>query len=225
MSLSLFLPFLFILSCNESKDIGPQTIGYDYYPIAIGQYRIYDVEEITFRVASFDTSFYQLRETIFDSIQSIDQTTYLIKRDVRATSMQEWESDSIWSVTRLNSYLTITENNIPFIKLTFPVTAGNTWDGNSLNSRSTKTYYYELMTQALIDSIDAEDHIRMVIEDIPQNTTGIDQRSEVYARGVGLVEKNYLTQIRCTATSCGEDLGKVIGGRLLKQTLIEIGNE
>ena len=63
----------------------------------------------------------------------------------------------------------------------------------------------------------------MVIEDIEENITGLDLRSEVYVRGVGLVEKDYLTQRNCTASDCGDDLGKVIGGRSLKQTLIEIG--
>ena len=214
-----------VAGCNESRTPDPETLGYDFYPIQVGQFRIYDVEEVTYRVLSFDTAVYQLRETIFDSIVSLDQVSYLIRRDVRSDAQQEWQSDSIWSVTRKSSYLSITENGIPFIKLTFPVGNGNQWDGNSLNSNGELIYYYESLPTAVIDTIAQEDHVRVILEDIEENITGIDLRSEVYVRGIGLVEKDYLTQIKCTSSSCGEDLGKVVAGRSLKQILIEVGNE
>ncbi|WP_425391512.1 hypothetical protein [Ekhidna sp.] len=220
------LPFVLLLSsCNETKEIGPSALGYDYYPIEIGQYRVYNVEEIKYLISGFDTTAFQLKETIFDSIQSTDQITYLLRRDIRTNETQPWESDSVWTVARTNNYLAITENNIPFIKLTFPVNAGRKWDGNSLNSRSATTYYYQSLEFSAIDSLAAQDQIRVVIEDIEENVTGINLKSEIYARGVGLVEKDYLTQKKCTFSDCGTDLGEVIAGRSLKQTLIEIGNE
>lgn len=221
----LFLAAFFISSCNETKEVDPSTLGYDFYPINIGEYRIYDVEEIKYLVTGFDTSVYQLRETIFDSIPSIDQITYLLRRDIRADPTQAWKSDSVWSVTSTANYLSITENNIPLIKLTFPVNEGREWDGNSLNSRSPLTYYYQSLSNSVIDSISAQDHMRVILEDIEENVTGVDLRSEVYVRGLGLVEKDYLTQKKCTSSDCGSDLGEVIAGRSLKQTLIEIGHE
>ena len=221
----VLLVFLGCFACNESKEVGPETVGYDFYPLEVGQYRIYDVEEIRYLITGFDTSVFQLREIIIDSIPSNDQITYLLRRDVRATEMDEWQSDSVWTVARTDNYLAITENNIPLIKLTFPVNADRDWDGNSLNSRGEQTYYYQSLMDALIDSIALEDQIRVIIEDIEDNITGVDLRSEVYIRGVGLAEKDYLTQKKCTASDCGADLGEVIAGRSVKQTLIEIGNE
>ncbi len=221
----LLLLIASVVSCNETSDLGPDALGYDFYPLSVGQYRIYDVEEIRYLVTGFDTTNYQLRETIFDSIPSLDQTTYLLRRDIRSDAMSSWESDSVWTLARTSTYLSITENNIPFIKLTFPVTDGRNWNGNSLNTRSELTYYYQSMDNPLIDSIGLQDHIRLIIEDIEENVTGVDLRSEVYIRGIGLVEKDYLTQKKCTSSDCGSDLGEVIAGRSLKQTLIEIGNE
>ncbi|WP_420578375.1 hypothetical protein [Ekhidna sp.] len=216
---------LFFSSCNSSKEVGPETVGYDFYPLAVGDYRIYDVEEIKYLITGFDTSVYQLREIIIDSIPSNDQTIYLLRRDIRTNEMDAWESDSLWTVTRTSNYLSITENNIPFIKLTFPVKEGKEWDGNSLNSRSELSYYYQPVETNNIDSLSLDDHIRVIIEDIEENVTGVDLRSEVYAKGIGLVEKDYLTQKKCTSSDCGPDLGEVIAGRSLKQVLIEIGNE
>ncbi len=223
--LSLLFLILLVGSCNETKEVSPSDLGYDYYPLQIGNYSIYDVEEIRFLISGFDTSVYQLRETIIDSIPSIDQTRYLLRRDIRQNMSDPWESDSVWTVTRTANFLSITENNIPFIKLTFPVNLGREWNGNSLNSRGNVTYYYQSIQNALIDSIDVDSHVRLIIEDIEENVTGVDLKSEVYAQGVGLVEKNYLTQKKCTSSDCGADLGEVIAGRSLKQTLIEIGNE
>ncbi|MEQ6168713.1 hypothetical protein AAOE16_16065 [Ekhidna sp. MALMAid0563] len=225
--IGVFLVFLltFTTSCNTSKEVGPKTVGYDFYPLAVGDYRIYDVEEINYLITGFDTAVYQLREIITDSIPSIDQTTYLLRRDIRQNALDDWVSDSVWTVTKTSNYLSITENNIPFIKLTFPVKEGKEWDGNSLNSRAEHIYYYEPIDTLLADSLTLNDQIRVVIEDVEENVTGVDLRSEAYVRGIGLVEKNYLTQKKCTSSDCGSDLGEVIAGRALRQTLIEIGNE
>ncbi|WP_370086987.1 hypothetical protein [Ekhidna sp.] len=213
------------ISCSESRKADPSTLGYDFYPLNIGQYRIYDVEEIKYLVSGFDTTVFQLRETIFDSISSIDQTVYLLRRDIRADDTAPWKSDSVWSVTSTSNYLSISENNIPYIKLTFPVKEGRDWDANSLNSKDPSTSYYQSMSNSIIDSVGTESHMRVIIEDIEENVTGVDLRSEVYARGIGLVEKDYLVQKKCTSSDCGGDLGEVIAGRSLKQVLIEIGNE
>lgn len=219
----LLVLFGSLFSCDESREIKPSTLGYDFYPVEIGQYRVYDVEEIRYLVTGFDTTAYQLRETIFDSIVTFDQTTYLIRRDVRDNSTEEWESDSIWTVAPTELYVAISENSIPFIKLTFPVRAGADWDGNSLNALNSQVYYYQNLEASIADSLDLNDQIRVVIEDIPENTTGVNLKSEVYVRNIGLVEKDYLNQTRCTASNCGADLGEVIGGRALKQTLIDYG--
>lgn len=213
------------ISCNETQEANPESLGYEYYPLKVGQFSIYDVEEIRYLISGFDTTIYQLRETIFDSIPSADRITYLLRRDVRPDAMSDWVSDSVWSVTRTTTNLSITENNIPFIKLTFPVSDGRQWDGNSLNTRSAITYYYQSLSAQIIDSISLDNHIRVIIEDIEENVTGVDLRSELYVNGIGLIEKDYLTQKKCTSSDCGTDLGEVIAGRSLKQTLIEIGNE
>lgn len=216
---------LVIVGCNKSKDVGPSTLGYDFYPIEVGAYRIYDVEEINYLIIGFDTANYQLKESIFDSLVSGDQITYLLRREVRENEQAAWVSDSLWTVTRRDNNLSVVENNVPFIKLTFPVKAGKEWDGNSLNSRVANSYLYAGLTEPIIDSLSTDDHIRVIIDDIEENVTGVDLKSEVYARGIGLVEKDFLTQKRCTASDCGEDLGEVIAGRSLKQHLIEVGHE
>lgn len=202
----------------------PENDDSDYYPITLGQYRIYNVEEIDYNIASFDTSFYLLRETIIDSIQSADEVNYLIQRDKQFQGSAVWEADSIWLVAKTDSYVKVTENNVPFLKLNFPVSLENNWDGNAFNTSSAITYYYTELQEPLVDTVSLDDHIRVIIEDIQSTIVKQDERSEVYAKGIGLVEKDYLTLTFCSGSSCEEE-GAIDGGRLLKQTLIEIGNE
>ncbi len=222
-SISSLILLLILSSCNETKEIS--SIGYNYYPLKVGNYRIYDVEEIRYLITGFDTSVYQLRETIIDSIPSRDQTTCLLRRDTRQDASEAWESDSLWTVTRTSNFLSITENNTSFVKLTFPVDQGREWNGNSLNSRRVKTYYYQSIQTALIDSINIDNYIRVIIDDIEENVTGADLKSEVYVQGIGLVEKDYLTQKKCTSSDCNANVGQIIAGRSLRQTLIQMGNE
>ncbi|MEM6643547.1 MAG: hypothetical protein AAF616_11255 [Bacteroidota bacterium] len=214
---------VWLAGCNESVEADPNDLGFDFYPTLVNQYRIYEVEEINFRITGFDTANYQLRETIFDSLVSLDQVTYLIRRDKRDNALEEWRSDSIWTVTPTERFVAVAENNIQFLKLTFPVRPGISWNGNSLNARGLQTYFYEEVSTSTFEEAPLSDQIRLIIEDIPESSVGVDLRSEIYVRGIGLVEKDYLTQVKCTAGSCGADLGKVQGGRLLKQNLIEYG--
>lgn len=222
-NLIVTISFLVLFSCNERKEITPNAQGYDFYPVEMGQYSVYHVEEILYKLSGFDTTIYQLKETIFDSIVSNDQVTYLIRRDKRDDPSVEWKTDSVWTVTKTDHFLAVTENNIPFIKLTFPVKEGNEWDGNSLNTKKSVGYYYQPLGGIIIDTLEQGDHIRVVIEDIPSNLVSRDERSEVYVRELGLVQKDYVTLAFCTV-DCNE-IGEIEGGRSLQQTLIEVGNE
>ena len=65
--------------------------------------------------------------------------------------------------------------------------------------------------------------LRIVINDIPQNSVFTDSRSEFYLQDIGLIEKDYLTLNFCT-TGC-DSLGQITSGRILKQTLFEYGKE
>lgn len=221
----LAIIFLSLLSCDEIKEVSLISAGYDYFPVLPGQYRVYEVEEIIYNVVTNDTSTYLLREYISDSIPSLDQTTYLLTREKQDVQSAEWKVDSVWSFSLTENYLRVTENNTPFMKLTFPVRLTNEWDGNALNTRSPLTYYYQPVEEAVVDSIAIEDHIRLIIEDREETIVGVDLRSEIYVRNIGLVEKNYLTLNYCTEENCGgAGNGIILSGRLLNQKLIDIQN-
>ncbi len=209
-----------LTGCNEEKDVTRGLIDADFYPIKVGQSRIYQVNEIRYQLIGFDTSAYQLRETVFDSIVSADRVTYMLLRDRRTALSDPWVSDSLWTVTLTPNFVSVNENNIALMKLTFPVSAGRVWNGNGLNTRAWATYRYMLPDTVSIDSIALTNHMRVVISDVEQNIVNRDERSELYVKGVGLVRKDYLTLGFCTS-NC-DQFGQIQSGRFLRQVLIEI---
>jgi len=210
----------YFTSCNEVKEVSIIDDS-SFYPVKVGEYRVYDVEEILYsNVLENDTLNYQLRESISDSIINGDRVTYALKREKRNLG-DEWVLDSIWTFSITDKFLVISENNIPFIKLTFPMNITNTWDGNALNTRSQMIYELEKLEELLIDSLSLNDHVKLIIEDIPENVVETDQRFEVYGRGVGLIQKSYLSLNFCTETACG-NFGDIISGRHLNQQLVAL---
>ncbi len=224
------LLFLWLFSCGEEvAPPDPDLSGPGFYPLQVGNFWVYDMERIDFLALANDTSVFQLREIITDSIVTgAGQVTYLLNRETRLDPEGAWRADSLWTVRSGAQGLVITENNIPLVKLVFPVVAGQTWDGNSFNNRGNQTFEFREVSpselpndfQAAADSVD---FIRTVISDIQSLITGTDRRSEVYGKGIGLVEKDYLVVSLCT-NDC-ETSGDTLGGFVLSQRLIEFGEQ
>jgi len=217
------------MSCSEEMSDISLDQGYDFLPLEIGQYRLYAVEEIVYEVFEPDTSLYYLKEVIDDSLVSGDgNVRYLINRYIGEDSTS-LELDSVWSVRKSEKSVVVTENNRDFVKLVFPVAAGRSWDGNAYNALETQNYYYQSV-EALEwngEQIEAENTIRLIIEDVEQNLVNQDERSELYLRNVGLVQKDY-TQLSFCTVNCeekGSEVGEIEKGRILKQELIRYGKE
>lgn len=223
LSFLILLPALW--ACNEEVTGLVTEQGYDFFPLAPGHFRIYEVEEILYTGAVADSNHYFLKETIRDSIVSNDGTvTYLLERHKRADASQAFQLDSVWTI-RCNNYQGIVvENNIPLVKISFPVKEDRSWDGNALNARTPLMLSYEGVENysLLTQEISADDVVRVIIEDIPANLVKQDQRSEIYVRGIGLTEKNYVSVSFCQ-NACSPE--QIENGRIYRQHLIEYGRE
>ncbi len=227
MNFRVFVLLIFIgFGCGEEiEKPNPNLSGPGYYPLAIGNYWIYDVEQVVITLLESDTSTFQLREILVDSIVSaLGDVTYLISRETRSTPAEPWEADSLWTVRNTSQSVVVTESNVPFVKLVFPVAEGQTWDGNSFNNKGNQTYRFDSVLDDELPGVwsdaDSVAFIRTIISDISSAITGTDQRSEIYGEGVGLIEKDYLRISLCT-TEC--DAGDTLGGLRLSQELIEFG--
>jgi hypothetical protein len=123
-----------LLSCNKqtTEDIAVD-FGYQYFPLELGQTRTYQVDSILFDPdisgTAIDSSTSFAREVIIDTIRSINGAVqYIIERSIRSDAGAPWQTTDIWTATRTEQQAFRTEENLRFLKLTFPIDDQNRWD-------------------------------------------------------------------------------------------------
>ena len=226
--ITLLCLLLLFWSCEESEAPNPDLTGSGYYPISVGNFWTYQMEQIDYLVLGNDTTSYQLREWISDSLLSPSgEVTYLINRQRWDELDQAWETDSIWSVRKNDELVVVTENGIPLVKLVFPVSIGQTWDGHAFNNLGFKSFEYEPVAprELLTTTLDPDTSlvVKTVLSDI-SSAIGRDERSEIYVNGVGMVQKDLFVLEICTReTNCPDNFGDTLSGIFLSQVLIDYG--
>ncbi len=213
------LLLVFLLACGE-REVIPPKVEPGYFPLEIGNYWIYEVEETTHSLLEVVSSEYDLRETVVDTIGGAD-TTYLILQQRRSNEGEEWQADSMFTIRMTTSALIVTENNLAYARMAFPVELGKEWNGNAYNALPDTEYEY-VEAPTPLSELEFTNLIQVQLSDVEQNLVNQDQRYQIFAKGVGLVEKNY---IRLNFVTSGENLGEIESGRILKQYLKEYGNE
>lgn len=233
--LVVFMVFnLVIFSCSENEQVTPD-LGLDYYPLKVGNFVLYQVNE-TYISQSVETkTSYELKVTVTDS--SINQQgviTYFLVREKRVNSLSQWKSVDTWSSHFLNNKVVQNEGNVLFVKLVFPPSLNLMWDGNEFNNlpddgnlftdNSSDQYFISEMNKpiTLSSGFESDQALTVIQNDFSDNIIGIDQRKEVYAKEVGLIYKE-VTQLKyCTSSNClGQQ--RVDKGFILIQSLKEHG--
>lgn len=232
--LVLFLMFSTImLACSTIERVEPDS-GLDYYPLHVGQYALYQVEETNILFSTQTKTFYELKVIVNDSIVSDQGVTYFLIRQKRAKASDSWETLDTWSAQVTKNKIIQNEGNILFVKLTFPLSLNLAWDGNQFNnladdgnlftgSKSDQYFISDFNAPASLPSGFETDHALTVIHnDFSDNIVGVDQRKEIYAKGVGLIYKA-ITQLNyCTGSNClGQQ--KIDKGVILIQSLKAYG--
>ena len=187
-----------VWSCTETKEVDPGSTGTNYFPLKVGEYRVYQVYGA--RYYSFNDSIvfsYQIKESVIDSFTNLEGgISYKMQRDKKYEENEAWKIDSIWTA-RKDSYSAISvENNVPFVKLTFPLAENKKWDGNKYNDADKDEYEMIQINKEYTTEFNSfGKSVTIIQEDFPVNVEKKDFRKEVYAEGIGLVEKEYTVLI------------------------------
>lgn len=236
ISIALFAIALFSLWSCENETIPPQSsqLGLDYFPLEVGRYAVYQIEDIEYSLtAEPDTQQYQLKEIVADSFPGQGgEIVFLLERFSRAGEATDWQLDSVWTARKNNQRVVVVENNIPLIKLVFPFEFGLRWDANALNSREETQYELRNTSQALLDEIDSpldsalQENMLTIIQAESQDTIiSRIQASETYVENLGLFYKKSLRLQYCASEPECIGLGILESGRIYRQTLIAYGHE
>ena len=211
----------FAVGCGEDEFTRPDR-GLDYFPIRVGSTWVYDVSETIYsEVTSPQEKSYRLRLSVSDSIANgAGGYTYIVNRAQQASGQSNWLAMDTWAVRKNDWEVIVTEGNTSFKKLMFPVGDGLTWNGNEYNNLGEDEYRMsEFTSDGSIGGTTFENTIKVEQEFNEDFIVFLDEREELYTKGVGLVRQS-ITQLNyCTTENCiGQQ--KVKSGKKYLQVLL-----
>lgn len=207
-SLILFAALMFA-NCSESTfEDSEEESGIDYYPIAIGNEWIYEVDSTIYLQDGDEIlkSLIQVKEEITELLEP-DGRKYIIAKSVRKQDTDPWVVNDKYLVENDGEKLYKTELNRRFIKLVFPVRDGKKWDGNiHFDSRAEVDVFgnmlpvfedwdYEMQLESSAVEIADVSYSDVLRVEQSNQDLGIDYRRnyEQYAKGVGLIYRENIT--------------------------------
>jgi len=224
-----------VSSCSEDEPVVPD-MGFEYYPLKVGRYYIYQVNETSISQSIETKTAYELKVTISDStVNERGLTTYVLVREKRANPSAVWQSLDTWSVKLIDNRIVQNEANVIFVKLIFPPSVNLGWDGNQFNNlpdngnlfneSGSEQYYIANLNEAISLSagFETDNSLTVVQNDFSDEIVGIDERKEIYASGVGLIYKEVRQLEYCTSSASCLGQQKIDKGVILIQSLKEYG--
>jgi hypothetical protein len=212
-----FLGINFLLAgCSkQSAEISFPALN-DYYPLQTGRVLVYRLDSslIPLFGTELQIKSYLAKDSIADTIRdNQERLSYRVYRFVTDTlAVEPWVPIGSYYITPVNNSVEVVdENNLRFIKLKEPVRNDFSWQGNSyIDTKSAGALYQYLDGWNYVyQNVDQPYTVRKGILDStitvlqqdetsppgPFDPNNYQQRNysiEVYARGIGLVYKEFL---------------------------------
>jgi len=212
------------IACQSSDPVKKLSDA-DYLPLKKNFFQLYDVNSITYTdLNPPETLAYQLMTQVVDSFPNQEGFyTYVIHRSTRPDSTSEWTSLDTWSAKVNGQQAVVSEENTPFVKLTFPVSNNRKWNGNALNTNGENDYKMENTGMSVTIGTKSYADCITVVQNDDDNLVNTDIRKEIYSRNVGLIsaektQLNYCTDIDCFGQK------KIKDGIVYKQTIYSHGS-
>lgn len=199
----LFCGIIFITGCKKKNDNSNYDFKYNYYPLDSNHSVTYHVDSISYSYSApqyfRDTFSYDWRmvigDTFYDNQNRLNYKIYCYRR---ADSTQPWNLDRLWSAYRTTTNLQINEDDLRFVKLVFPPSNGQTWNGNVYLPTSTPydvflnwNYHYSTIDTSITINGETFDHAIVVGEVDNEDFVNKTLRREIYAKDVGLVYQEW----------------------------------
>lgn len=225
---SIYILFIVSLLVGCTYEIEPDDSvdnGLDYYPLEVGRYSIFAVDDTIYDLFGEVSRTYQIKSVIADSFVTNDYTNYVVNNFTRINDTDAWQIDEVQMAKLINNQLVLQKNNESYSLLRFPVKEGLSWDGNTYNSLNEDIYEmnnvdasYQLVDDLFPITLTVVQHDNF---DVLVET---DYRMQVFAKEVGLIY-NEIRQIKYCADYDCFGMQQIDEGIILKQRIIEYGKE
>lgn len=200
-------------------------MGHEYYPLDLGQTRYYEADSLTFKPVpggiQVDSVHFFIRETVSDTFRDAgDQLRYRVDRYIRGDESETWRPGRALSAARTDRQAILQEDNLPYVKLLFPLKAGLAWDGNRLFAADELRQrvagelveVFKEWTSSVVDvgqamSIGDQNYeqVATVLHADFESVVDIRRVEERYAKGIGLVYREMLIMDSQCQACCDGD--------------------
>lgn len=235
----LAIATLMLAGCTEEIE-PPSDLGFDYFPLELGQRMIYQVDSIIYDTTGtgiiIDTSITYLQEEIVAELtDNTGQPLYRIEISEKKELGDPWQIRSVYAAQRTDQAAYRTEENLRFIKMIFPLERNSPWDGNRFFDATVnvvvagetiemfKNWEYQIIEIGEPGQVGqfVFDQITTISQADDENLIELRYSQEKYAKGIGLVykEMRILDTQNISETLPWEE--KAQKGFILRQTLIE----
>jgi len=213
----LLLIVFALFSCKKQTESLNMIALNDLYPISVGKVFIYKLDSIN--TADFGkklvTNSYHAKDSVESTFLDASQrTSFRIYRYTRDTlDIQDWAFAGTYYSTITNEKVEVNDNNLRVITLASPVSYNTVWLGNSyINTLLPSPFYFldnwnyqyqniNYSFTCLKGNIDSTTTVLQQDYQVPQSGFDAGQYNEknysieVYAKGIGLIYKDFLHYI------------------------------
>lgn len=197
--LGVSILLLLMHSCAEDEGTGnPPDLGYAYFPVEIGHFVEYRADSIWHdhpdvnQPGVHDTSSYYIRELVESEFaDAAGEVSFRLERFKRNTESDPWNLVDVWFIKRTAQNAQKIEENVRYVKLGFPPSAGSDWDGNALNHRDTWIYRIDSVNAVRSYSGVEYNSTLTVVQRNNKNFVEDELAYEVYAPGIGLIYRYF----------------------------------
>ncbi|MBN8702458.1 MAG: hypothetical protein J0M08_05310 [Bacteroidetes bacterium] len=224
----------FLFSCEKEKDAKITDIGYNYFPLQVGSYWVYDVDSVVYDDFENDTDYYhyRIKEYVESTFQDFaGNTAFRIERYVKHYNAIvpydsiSWQLQNVCFANKTKTTAEKVEENMRYVKLIFPVEENKTWNGNSYNMLGEMDYTYESIDQSkTINNL----HFDSTLVVQQSNTTNAIEKKyyiEIFAKNIGLVKKEIVDIYSSKPPLNTPVTSRIEKGFTLNMSIVEYGKQ
>lgn len=218
-----FLLYLIFMASCEIQREEPEGISSPFYPFSVGNYWEYKVEETVYfgENDSESQAFYFRDEMVGQYLNAENELVYTIQRQ-SSTDRNNWTNERVYTLCFSQNRIIRHYNNLQEIVLVYPLGIDMEWDGNALNNVPKQTFSVERMGDYILENLSFPETVTVRQSEEDDLITIRDNRYEVFAKEIGLVESYHEVFRYCSRNDClGEQI--IQEGRFTHLKLIDYG--
>lgn len=226
--------FLLLFSCKKDEDYEAQDFGYDYIIEDIGHYIIYQVDSTIYN--DFDNTIrdtsLQFKEVVVEVFEdNLGRAAHRVERYEREDDRNQWELSRTYYFVKNRQNVEKVEENIRFVSFIFPPNIDKSWSGNRYiepvdNLKYLSNWDYKFSSVDVPKTILGIDYPLTAEIQLVDKENAIEKTfaKEVYARGIGMVYKEWW-HLETQKIVDDPWLEKAEKGYIIKMQIIDYGKE